>query len=111
MPRLKGSGALGPVRSLRLPLPLECWFEARLRDEPDRAVSDMLLQLVIGGLRLRSGYMARHRERLKQLRRDAADAAHEAYWAMLRDTFGDAYIEHLQAWIEAEPASETSISS
>lgn len=113
MPRVKGSGALGPVRSLRLPLQLDRWLEERLREDPKRATSDVLLQFVVGGLRLRAGYMARHYAALAQHRRTGNLTAYSVYWEVLRDTFGDAYMAHLQAWIEdtERVTSETSISS
>ncbi|MGA8098302.1 MAG: hypothetical protein WB810_06550, partial [Candidatus Cybelea sp.] len=66
MARPKGSAKLGPVRSLRLPLDLDHWFEQRLRDEIERPASDILLEALHGGLRLQSGYMNRHRQTLTE---------------------------------------------
>src|SRR5690348_12655012 len=66
MPRRKGSGKYGPVRSLRLSLELDNWFEQRLRDDP-RSASDILLEAVHGGLRLQPGYMSRQHRTLTDL--------------------------------------------
>ena len=100
MPRAKGSGALGPVRSLRLPHALDRWFEERLRDDPSVPASELLLRLVHGGLRLKPGYMLRHKIQLERLRCDTA--LREAYSAALCDSFGEAYLRHIYAWIETE---------
>ena len=67
MPRPKGSAKLGQVRSLRLPLELDEWFERRLREDVRRCASDVLLEAVHGGLRLQPGYMWRQRVTLTSL--------------------------------------------
>lgn len=101
MPRVKGSGLLGVVRSLRLPLALDEWFEKRLCQEPQRSASDMLLELVHGGLRLRRGYMERHRAELEAYgaRNDAQ--GYGDYRRALEQTFGLTYVEHLERWLQA----------
>jgi hypothetical protein len=71
------------------------------------AASDLLLRLVYNGLRLRPGYMPRHRDRLEILRRGHADVELRAYSQALRDTFGDDYVAHLESWIrEANAATD-----
>lgn len=102
MSRPKGSGKLGPVRSLRLPLELDEWFEQRLRDEAARPASDILLDAVHGGLRLQPGYMLR-----QHLVLSAFVAAHdriryESYVRALADSFGSTYVKHLEAWLVAD---------
>lgn len=105
MPRLRGSGKLGTVRSLRLPLPLDRWFEQRLCEERDRSASDLLVEAVHGGLRLRPGYMIRHRRTLEQQIRNGDRTLYETYVAALDDAFGEAYIQHIQAWLRADGVS------
>ncbi|MEO6914016.1 MAG: hypothetical protein ABI182_08370 [Candidatus Baltobacteraceae bacterium] len=102
MPRIKGSGVMGPVRSLRLPVDLDMWFETRLREYPNRSASELLLEVFHGGLRLEHGYMQRHRRAVEALLRAEDRARCAAYIAALRDTFGAAYVDHLNKWIEAE---------
>jgi hypothetical protein len=99
MPRAKGSGAMGPVRSLRLPRGLDRWFEERLRETPDIGPSRLLLRLIHGGLRLRPHYMARHREALENYARQNDERSYGIYLQAVRDTLGDAYATHLLAWI------------
>lgn len=107
MPRLKGSGTLGPTRSIRLPAALDAWLDSRLMLHRDRSVSDILLALIHGGLRLRDGYMSVHRRALEQrLGGDARD--YEIYRACLLDTFGPEYLEHLDRWLEADGVTKTS---
>ncbi len=106
MPRIKGSGVMGPVRSLRLPLDLDMWFEKRLREFPDRSASALLLEVFHGGLRLDRGYMRRHRRAVEALQVVGDSAGHAAYVKALRDTFGAAYVDHINKWIEAETESE-----
>lgn len=102
MPRVKGSGTMGVVRSLRLPRSLDAWFEARLREHPERSASELLLALFHGGLRLQDGYMERHRAYLER-HADAGDVrAYAAYRQALADTFGEAYAAHVEAWIRHE---------
>ncbi|MDQ2865943.1 MAG: hypothetical protein M3R51_06920 [Candidatus Eremiobacteraeota bacterium] len=107
MPRIKGSGALGPVRSLRLPRAIDRWFEERLRDNPARPGSDLLLVLIHGGLRLRSGYMENHQTEVAELLASGDDSALQAYLRALRDTFNDAYMQHLENWIASEIAKRS----
>jgi hypothetical protein len=90
------------VRSLRLPLELDCWFEQRLRDEAERSASDILLEAVHGGLRLEPGYMARQRRALEQLVATRDRAGYESYLRALRESFGQAYADHLEAWLLAD---------
>jgi hypothetical protein len=92
---------MGPTRSTRLPAAIDAWLESRLMLHRDRSVSEILLQLIHGGLRLRDGYMAIHRRVLEE--RLAGDpVAYEAYRACLLDTFGADYLEHLDRWLEAD---------
>ncbi len=107
MPRRKGSGRLGPVRSLRLPLALERWFGATLCLRPDHSASSLLLELVHGGLRLAPGYMRRHAAALLALERDGAAIARENYARALGDTFGERYVAHVEAWIQSERGTIT----
>jgi len=107
MPRVKGSGQLGPVRSLRLPLGVDRWFEERLREEADVPASELLLRLIHSGLRLRAGYMRRHYERLRRIE-DAGDASmREGYLAALYDAFGELYVAHLVSWLAADDVLKT----
>ena len=101
MGRGRGSGQSGPTRSLRLPLPLDAWFEERLMRENHRSVSDILVELVHGGLRLRHGYMAIHRRALEE-RLGADPAGYATYRACLLDSFGAQYVEHIERWLEAD---------
>lgn len=92
---------MGPTRSTRLPAAIDAWLESRLMLHRDRSVSEILLELIHGGLRLREGYMAIHRRVLEE--RLAGDpVAYEAYRACLLDTFGPQYVEHLDRWLEAD---------
>lgn len=102
MPRKKGSGYVGQVRSLRLPLALERWFDETLCLRPDRTASALLLELIHGGLRLAPGYMRRHRDTLAAMRRDGEREGYITYIRALRETFGDRYVAHVNAWLEAE---------
>ena len=102
MSRPKGSGKLGPVRSLRLPFELDAWFERRLRDEVSRAASDILLEAIHGGLRLHPGYMRRQRSALGELAEAGDRTGYESYRRALDDSFGKAYVEHLEAWLLAD---------
>ena len=100
MGRIKGSGRFGATRSTRLPAPLDAWLEERMARDGNRSVSDILIELIHGGLRLREGYMAIHRRMLEHHRHDAA--AFATYRACLLDTFGPEYVEHLERWLEAD---------
>lgn len=102
MPRPKGSGKLGPVRSLRLPLELDDWFEQRLRDDGARPASDILLEAVHGGLRLQPGYMTRQHRALGELIRAGDRVRYDSYVRALADSFGSAYVNHVEAWLFAD---------
>lgn len=90
----------GPTRSLRLPVALDDWLEARMRAHPHRSISDLLVELIHGGLRLRDGYMSAHRYALEE--RVGSPQAYAEYRACLRDTFGVEYVDHLERWLDAE---------
>jgi hypothetical protein len=92
---------MGPTRSTRLPAAIDAWLESRLTLHRDRSVSEILLALIHGGLRLRDGYMAIHRRVLEE-RLGGDPVAYEAYRACLLDTFGTDYLEHLDLWLEAD---------
>lgn len=102
MPRPKGSGRFGPVRSLRLPFALDEWFEQRLREEATRPASDILLEAVHGGLRLAPGYMNRQHHSLTALAAANDRSRYESYVRALTDSFGSAYVSHLEAWLAAD---------
>jgi hypothetical protein len=102
MPRPKGSGKFGPVRSLRLPLELDEWFERRLREDAERPASDILLEAVHGGLRLAPGYMRRHRGTLGALAAANDATGYDSYVRALTDSFGSGYVKHLEAWLLAD---------
>ncbi len=107
MPRVKGTSQRGSVRALRLPLALDAWFEQRLRDEPDRSATQLLLEIIHAGLRLRRGYFAQHVERLAFLHRCGDAGRINAYVQALTDTFGDAYVSHVHAVLtEATPGTK-----
>ncbi|GAC1618360.1 MAG: hypothetical protein NVS4B13_11140 [Candidatus Elarobacter sp.] len=106
MGRAKGSGQMGPTRSTRLPAALDEWLESRLLLHRDKSVSEILLELIHGGLRLREGYMAIHRHALER-RMEAGAVAYETYRACLLDTFGPRYLEHLDRWLEADGLVKT----
>jgi hypothetical protein len=105
MARPKGSGKFGPVRSLRLPRDLDGWFEERLRMERDRAASDILLEAVHGGLRLQRGYMRRQRAALAALIEAGDREGYQSYLHALADSFGSAYVRHIEAWLAADGLS------
>jgi hypothetical protein len=102
MARPRGSGKFGPVRSLRLPHDLDRWFEERLCAEPDRAASEMLLEAIHGGLRLQPGYMRRQRIALAELIAARNRAGYESYRRALADSFGNVYLQHVEAWLAAD---------
>ncbi len=87
------------MRSLRLPRDLDEWFERRLRDQANRSASDILLQAVHGGLRLRPGYMQRHRCTMAALALSRDHAGYESYARALADSFGRLYVSHIEAWL------------
>jgi len=90
---------------MRLPTALDDWFESRMQAYPHRSASDLLVELVHGGLRLRDGYMSTHRYALEA--RVATPATYAEYRACLRDTFGPDYVEHLERWLEADGIAVT----
>jgi hypothetical protein len=102
MARARGSGSMGPTRSMRLPQALDTWFEERLARHPERSPSAILVQLVHGGLRLREGYMEIHRRVLEQHLSSGATETYAAYVQCLTDTFGPEYVVHLTEWLAAE---------
>jgi hypothetical protein len=104
--RPKGSGKLGPTRSTRLPKNLDAWFCERLDRTPETSPSEMLVALVHGGLRLREGYMAIHRRVLEHYLRGGHRDFYDLYLRALLDTFGPAYVEHLERWLQADGVLE-----
>lgn len=102
MSRTKGSGKYGPVRSLRLPLELDEWFERRLRDDAARSASDILLEAVHGGLRLQKGYMLRQYRALAEFVAADDRPGYESYARALADAFGNGHVSHLEAWLQAD---------
>jgi hypothetical protein len=88
---------------MRLPIALDEWLESRMRAHRHRSASDLLVELVHGGLRLRDGYMSVHRYALEA--RVAIPAAYAEYRTCLSDTFGPEYVEHLERWLEADGVS------
>lgn len=101
-PRLKGSGLVGSTRSLRLPHQLDQWFEERLALRSDKSSSDLLVELVHGGLRLRPRYMAIHRRELERLIAADDRMGYRTYLRALVDTFGKNYADHLAKWLQAD---------
>jgi hypothetical protein len=93
---------MGPTRSVRLPRALDEWFAERLERHPERSPSEMLVQLVHGGLRLREGYMAIHRRVLEEHVRSGRPDVYAAYVRCLNDTFGPEYVAHLEKWLAAD---------
>ncbi len=108
MARPRGT-ATGQTRSLRLPVALDDWFEARMRAHPHRSTSDLLVELIHGGLRLRDAYMSIHRYALEA--RIATPAAYNEYRLCLADTFGAEYVDHLERWLEADGVAVTAASA
>jgi len=102
MPRAKGSGDAGPTRSVRLPQALDAWFAERLARHPERSASEVHVALVLGGLRLRDGYMSVHRRVLEHYVLSGQDAVYAAYVRCLLDTFGPDYVLHLERWLKAD---------
>jgi hypothetical protein len=102
MGRIKGSGGAGPTRSTRLPHALDAWFEERLKRSPERSASEILVELVHGGLRLREGYMAIHRRVLEHYIVSSQPDVYAAYMRCLIDTFGKSYADHLENWLLAD---------
>jgi len=81
---------------------LDSWFTERLERHPERSPSELLVQLVYGGLRLREGYMAIHRRALEQCVVSGELAEYATYMRALNDTFGPDYVSHLEKWLVAE---------
>lgn len=107
MAREKGSGTMGPTRSMRLPRSLDRWFDERLERHPERSSSELLVSLVHGGLRLREGYMAIHRRVLEHYVTTGQKDVYSAYVRCLLDTFGPEYVSHLERWLEADGVTKT----
>jgi len=97
---------MGPTRSTRLPPEIDAWLESRLMLHKDKSVSEILLELIHGGLRLREGYMSVHR-RVLEARIAGDPIACDVYRACLLDTFGPEYLEHLDRWLEADGIGKT----
>jgi len=93
---------MGPTRCVRLPRALDEWFGERLERHRERSPSEMLVQLIHGGLRLREGYMAIHRRVLEQHATSGETEAYAAYVRCLTDTFSAEYVAHLENWLAAE---------
>jgi hypothetical protein len=93
---------MGPVRSFRLPGPLDAWLEERLGLHLHKSFSEVIVELVHGGLRLREGYMPVHRRSLERLTVAGEDERLSAYRLALEDTFGSEYLAHLDKWLEAD---------
>ncbi len=103
MGRRPGSGNAGRTRSTRLPRALDAWFIERLDRHPEQSATELLVQLIHGGLRLRDGYMAIHRRALEERGGPAAaNAEYVTYARCLVDTFGQDYLDHLERWLEAD---------
>lgn len=68
----------------------------------NKSSSEVLIELIHGGLRLRDGYMSIHRRALEHVLRSGDAAAYATYRACLIDTFGHEYIEHLESWLDAD---------
>gem|GEM_PF-6775250 len=94
MSRKAGSGKMGRVRSVRLPLDLDAWLEDRVLSAQE-SVSEVFLQLVHGGLRLRPGYMTAHRNALIAFIVRSERGAYVTYCAAIADTFEPGYVRHL----------------
>ncbi|GAC1563402.1 MAG: hypothetical protein NVS3B17_17780 [Vulcanimicrobiaceae bacterium] len=102
MARPRGSGTMGPTRSMRLPQALDRWLEERLARERERSASEVLVTLVHGGLRLREGYMQIHRRVLEHYVVSGQTEVYGAYARCLLDTFGREYVDHLERWLAAD---------
>ncbi len=102
MGRPRGSGSMGPTRSTRLPQALDDWFVERLERHTERSASEILVQLIHGGLRLRDGYMAIHRRTLEQYVVANDRESYSTYVRALTDTFGIEYVAHIERWLAAD---------
>lgn len=93
---------VGPTRSARLPAALNEWFEERLALHPNESASELLVQLIHGGLRLREGYMAIHRNALERHIVIGDRVTYLAYRTCLLDSFGNEYVLHLERWLKTD---------
>jgi hypothetical protein len=85
-----------------LPRALDDWFNERLERHPERSPSELLVQLIHGGLRLREGYMAIHRRVLEDHLSSGNAEVYAAYVRCLNDTFGTEYVTHVENWLAAD---------
>ncbi len=108
MGRPRGSGSMGPTRSTRLPRALDDWFVERLERNLERSPSEILVQLIHGGLRLRDGYMAIHRRALEHYVVAEEPEAYATYVRALTDTFGLEYVAHIERWLAADGVAKSS---
>jgi hypothetical protein len=90
---------------MRLPRALDEWFTERLARHAERSPSELLVQLVHGGLRLREGYMAIHHRVLEGHIVAGETESYAAYVRCLTDTFGTEYVAHLETWLKSELGS------
>jgi hypothetical protein len=111
MARARGSGSMGSTRSTRLPRALDDWFIERLEKHPERSSSEMLVQLIHGGLRLREGYMAIHRRVLEEHLLAGEADGYAVYIRCLSDTFGHEYVAHLEHWLAADNVASPALTS
>ena len=103
MPRKAGTGKLGRVRSFRLPHELDAWLQERIEKSPaTEPASDIILNLLHGGLRLKRGYMTAHRNDLIAFVIKNDREGYATYCAALRETFEAPYVHHLEEWLKAE---------
>ena len=85
---------MGVTRSARLPRAIDGWFEARLAVRTNCSPSELLVELVYGGLRLR--------RTLEGFATSGQGNSYAIYRHCLVDTFGAAYVDHLERWLEAD---------
>jgi hypothetical protein len=94
-----------------LPRALDDWFNERLGRYPERSPSEMLVQLIHGGLRLREGYMAIHHRALEEHLSSGRPDVYATYVRCLADTFGAEYVTHLENWLAADGAAPPAVLS
>jgi hypothetical protein len=94
-----------------LPRALDDWFNERLGRHSERSSSEMLVQLIHGGLRLREGYMAIHRRTLEDHLSLGDMEVYAAYVRCLADTFGPEYVTHLEKWLAADGVPAPAVAS
>ena len=112
MPRVKGTGKLGPTRSARLPLELDRWFsERRFAFQASKSPSEVLIALIHGGLRLRDGYMLVHIRTLERHLLSGRRDLYDTYVDCLLDTFGPDYVRHLERWLAADASLRAEVRS